>query len=177
MTHTERPSDIVINYVIPVPQLAQGVEDGATYEVRGKITGIANSGGTGMFLLETGDKIIRVYLRKITVNGDEVEYQVTGGVTATHGTPVVPTNRKAGGPPSQCLTSVAPTGISGGEAIQPVYLPGAEGVGQINTGQFETVNAPRLLAPNTKYLATITNNGAKVSMSAEVYLQWTEYDD
>ena len=37
-------------------------------------------------------KTVRIYLRTITVNGDEVEYLVTGGVTATHGDLVVPTN-------------------------------------------------------------------------------------
>jgi hypothetical protein len=69
------------------------IEDGLVFEASSKIA-IINNGGIGKWLVRTGSKRVKVLARYITSNGNEMDYQVKGGVTVSAaGTPVLVANR------------------------------------------------------------------------------------
>lgn len=160
---------------VEVTALEQRIHNGVVFEAAHKLT-VANTGGTGQMLFRTGAKRVIVHERRVTANGDEITYQAFRGPTVTaDGSSVSITKRNGNAAIDPTVLVFQGTTVSAdGSGIPAVYMPGATGQGQSSEGQFQSDSQVRILEPNTDYLIRVTNDGAKVSASIEVYLMWAE---
>lgn len=161
---------------VTIDDVQRRTEEGVVFEAASIQTGILNAGAKAKWLFRTGPKRCIVYARRVTVNGDEIEYQAFKGPTVSvDGTPVTVVNRNGNSSISNTASVFeAPTTTADGDGIPPVYMPGTTGQGQQTIGQFDQEGFVRILEPNTDYLVQVTNNGANASATIEWYLMWAE---
>ena len=128
----------------------------------------SNTGVTSVvYLIETGAKELHVAMRFALSTGGSVV--ITEGVTATRNTILPSTSYNRVEPRDaefKAIISKAPTGVSGGTALPAFYVP------VDNKGQSQTsvrLGAEDILAPNTKYLMTVTLASGNTLLDIDMY--------
>jgi cobalamin synthase len=128
----------------------------------------SNTGVTSVvYLIETGPKELHVVMRFAISTGGNVV--ITEAVTATRGGVILNTSYNRAEPRDQefkAVISKTPTGVSGGTALPPFYVP------VDNKGQQQTsvrLGAEDILAPQTKYLMTVTLPSGNVLLDMDMY--------
>lgn len=159
---------------VEISSIEKMIEDGVVFESSSKIQ-VANGGDVGQWLFRTGGKRVKILTRQIMTNGNEMDYQVMGGVSVSSvGTPAVIINRNTGDAQKGTVKVYHSPTASGGTPIPSVYMPGAASQGQNVNGQFNQDGAVRILEPNTDYMPEVVNNGDVNSATVELYLMWAE---
>ncbi|CAM0053835.1 hypothetical protein VPHD478_0040 [Vibrio phage D478] len=159
---------------VELSSIEKMIEDGVVFESSSKIQ-VASGGGVGKWLVRTGSKKVKILARQIISNGNEMDYQVTGGVTVSSaGTPAIVNNRNKPDAQEPTVKVFHSPTASGGTAISPVYMPGSASQGQNVNGQFSQDGDIRILEPNTDYTAEVVNNGDVTPANVELYIMWAE---
>lgn len=157
--------------------LSARTERGGVFEY-GKTVSVANGGAKAKWLFVTGNNITIIHSRLITTNGNEMTYQAFKGPTVSdNGTDESSSIARRNGNQPQLSTNsvfVAPTTSADGAGLPPVYMPGADGVGNTQNGGFSSEFETRILEPNTTYMVQVTNSGSTNPAMVNWYLSWTE---
>lgn len=120
-------------------------------------------------LLVTGSTHIHL-IQDVSVGGDCV-LNVIEGVTATPGTALTVFNKaRTSSNTTGATASYAPTGVSGGAALPPKFIPGGSGF-LTQGGQDGSYNRELNLKTNTNYLFRVTNRSGLATQIA-ITLEW-----
>ncbi len=158
-----------------IPDTNKRVEDGLVYEIAYDWPVIA-AGGTAYGMVRTADRILEIITREIKTDSTDLEYVVLSGPdVTTEGTPIFARSRNPNMPNvNDTMGYINPTGVSGGLALYPVWVPGS-GSGNNSASQFSVDGYPRMLEPNKDYVLQVVNNGAQ-ACRAQVYVMFASHD-